>query len=349
MKLIKSLMPPLIGTVFALACVEAVVRYLNKPAPEWKDRPIFYFSAPSRPSMQGPAYNPAKPEGTYRIGVVGDSFTFAPYMQYTDTFAFKLQELLNVSNSGAPAEVINYGVPAYSATHEVSVVEKAINEGADLILLQITLNDPEIKAHTPTGILENIADKFAPLEPPDFVKSICRFWKTPCWVYSRISNSQSHTKYRDYFLDLFENPRSWNPYASATKNMIEKAKAKNIPIVAVVFPLFGLPLDPSYPFYPIHKKVADLLEESRARHIDLSLIYKNIPLERLQVLPGVDRHPNEIAHRMAAEWIYSYLEHENLIPERLVVKDKYRTRLGTTGQEKLQQMPGIETITESLN
>ena len=40
---------------------------------------------------------------------------------------------------------------------------------------------------------------------------------------------------------------------------------------------------------------------------------RGIPDERLQIRPGVDGHPNEIAHRIAAESLYAWLEKEQLV------------------------------------
>jgi hypothetical protein len=61
-------------------------------------------------------------------------------------------------------------------------------------------------------------------------------------------------------------------------------------------------------------------------------MYKGIPLERLQVIPGVDRHPNEIAHRMAAEKIYLWMEDQKLLPEIAIISEKFATRLGIDQQ-----------------
>ena len=94
-------------------------------------------------------------------------------------------------------------------------------------------------------------------------------------------------------------------------------------------------MDDRYPFYEIHKKVDALLTSLGVPHLDLSSSFKGIPLERLQVIPGVDRHPNEIAHRMAAEAIYLWLEKEKAVPDELRILDRYATRLGIENQRRL--------------
>ena len=336
---------PLFGLLLAILAVECLVRLLlsgsSGPGPGWSDRPKFYFASPKVPSMQGLPYELPKPEGRFRVAVVGDSFTFAPFMQFTDTFAFKLEQMLNVQAEGQErvqrAEVVNYGVPAYSTTHEVPIVAKAISDGADLIILQVTLNDPEVKAHRPTGIQENMFDKFAPSTPTGVSALLTKWWKTYGFVRTRLANSASHRFYIDYYNDLFENPKSWEPFSRSMASISKMAKEKNIQLVAVVFPLFGIPMNERYPFYPLHKKVDELLTTLKIPHTDVSVIYKGIPLERLQVIPGVDRHPNEIAHRMAAEEIYTWLEKGNFIPDHLVIREKFATRLGTAHQRRLEE------------
>ena len=339
MNAIKSLLVTLgttiFGIVIALGVVEVGVRTLassGPKGPKWSDRPVFYFRAPGAPTMQNYPYNPQKPAGTYRIAVVGDSFTFAPVMQFTDTFSYKLQQMLQVSGSPRDVEVINYGVPAYSTSHEIDTTKQAIAEGADLIILQITLNDPEIKAHKPTGLTENMSDRFGPLKLNGTTKALARHWQTLRFVLTRLHNSRTHQAYTDYFTGLFMEEKTWKPFTESMGRLVDLAKESKTPIVAVVFPLFGLPMDDKYPFYPIHTKVKDLMSSLEVPNLDVSNIYQGIPLEHLQVIPGVDRHPNEIAHRMAAEQIYLWLEGGKMIPEEFVIKEKFATRLGINRQ-----------------
>jgi hypothetical protein len=326
----------LFGTILALGLLEIIVRVAmpskQSTGPAWSDRPSFYFRSPGAPSMQGYPYNPQKQNGSFRVAVIGDSFTFAPYMQFTDAFPHKLEEMLKVSGAPRTVEVINYGVPAYSTSHEVEVAKKAISEGADLIIVQITLNDPEVKHHKPSGITENMQDKFGALKLTGTLGWLAQHWKTFGFVVTRIHNTKTHRAYIDYFNDLFENPRSWKPFASSMGEIVGLARNAKVPVVSVVFPLFGIPMDDRYPFYALHTKVANLMSSLNTPLLDVSNMYKGIPLEHLQVIPGVDRHPNEIAHRMAAEGIYLWLEEQSLIPQDLIITEKFATRLGVTGQ-----------------
>jgi lysophospholipase L1-like esterase len=346
---------PLLGVILALGVVEIAVRLFlpapNSAGPGWNDRPLFYFRSPAAPSMQDYPYQKPKAAERFRIAAIGDSFTFAPYMQFTDTYVKKLESMLNIKDGVRAAEVINYGVPAYSTSHEVSVTNKAIEEGADIILLQITLNDPEIKRHTPSGIRENMDDRFGALKMTGLLGSVASYWKTLAYVMTRLHNTKTHRAYTNYFTDLFENPRTWNPFVESMRTLVGTARGNKKPIVAVVFPLFGIPMTDSYPFHAIHAKVNTLMQELQVPLLDLSVMYKGIPLERLQVIPGVDRHPNEIAHRMAAEKIYLWLESLNLIPPAHLIPDKFATRLGIDAQRPWEPVaalaPTYSTQTDS--
>jgi hypothetical protein len=339
---------PLLGILLALGVVEIAVRLLllapHNTGPAWNDRPLFYFRSPAAPSMQDYPYKKPKSGEYFRIAAIGDSFTFAPYMQFTDTYVKKLEAMLNVKDGGRMAEVINYGVPAYSTSHEVPVTAKAIQEGADIILLQITLNDPEIKKHTPSGIRENMDDRFGPMKMTGFIGSIAHYWKTLAYVMTRLHNTKTHRAYIEYFTDLFENPRTWTPFVESMRNLVGTARESKKPVVAVVFPLFGIPMTESYPFHGIHAKVGKLMEELGVPLLDLSPMYQGIPLERLQVIPGVDRHPNEIAHRMAAEKIYLWLENLNLIPSDHLISEKFATRLGIDAQRVWEPPPATAQV-----
>ncbi len=320
-----SALTSLVSAFFCLFLVEITLRLIPPNTNTWSDRPVFYFR--NTPTMQGHKYEIPKPADIYRIAVIGDSFSFAPFMQYTDTFSAKLEQMLNL-NTGK-AEVINYGVPAYSTSHEVGTTKRALSEGADFVLLQITLNDAELKAHRPTGIRENMDDPYAPYAPP---KNFLGKLKIYNFVMQRLHNNKTHEAYKKYFLDLYLNPKSYSAFEASMTELVNSVKASQKPIVAVVFPLFGLAMDDKYPFYEIHKKVDDLLTKLNVPHLDLSDIYKGIPLERMQVIPGGDRHPNEIAHRMAAEKIYLWLEENKFLPENLLITEKFATRLGITEQ-----------------
>jgi lysophospholipase L1-like esterase len=321
----------LLGLLFSLLLIEGGYRLVNgmqAVQPSWSDRPSHYLNPRNSKTLQGNSYESQKPAGTYRIAVLGDSFTFAPFMQPDDAFPARLERFLRMSaltkKQEAAVEVINYGVPGYSTSHEVQEARKALAEGADFLLLQITLNDPQRKSYQPTGLTGQ--NEFGPYEPSHKLKPILHHWKSLNYFLERIHNTNTHTRYVDYYYELFEKEASWKGFEGSIQKLAKIAKKQNKPLVAVVFPLFGVPLNDNYPFHPLHKKVQKCLEAAGIPYRDLFSLFEGIPLERLQVIPGADFHPNEIGHRLAAESIYEWFHELDDIPDKFLEAPQFLTR-----------------------
>ncbi len=82
-----------------------------------------------------------KPEGVFRILVLGDSYMEAYTVEFEQSFAYRLQ--LNAKNAGYDVEVINMGVGGYGTLQEYLVFEQFGKQySPDLVLLAFyTMND----------------------------------------------------------------------------------------------------------------------------------------------------------------------------------------------------------------
>lgn len=326
-RFLSMVVPPLFGVLLALISFEVVFRLAHSyfVKPRWSDRPAKFYSADNTTTLQDYYYPHKKLPNEFRIAVLGDSFTFGTSMQFDDTFVKKLERMLNLNSGKRFARVINYGVPGYSTSHEAKLLKAVLKKDSpDLVILQVTLNDPQIKPITPTGLVMK-KNQFA--EVQHFQSgSIFNHWKSLIYVLDRIHNSQTHTAYIKYYFSLFGKKKTFTNFESSIKRIAKRASRHSVKVVAVVFPLFGLPLNDKYPFWPLHQKVHKVLESAGIEYLDLFKIYKGIPISRLQVDPGADFHPNEIGHRMAAEAIYDWLAEGNLIPQELKIKKWYKVR-----------------------
>jgi hypothetical protein len=100
----------------------------------------------------------------------------------------------------------------------------------------------------------------------------------------------------------------WIAGRKALRTMAELCRARRVPFLVLIFPLFGNALDESYPFSAIHAAVARATTEAGARVVDLLPAYRGLKWELLVVDGPNDEHPNEIAHRIAADVLLSALD-----------------------------------------
>ena len=94
--------------------------------------------------LRGPEIPYEKPPGTYRILVVGDSFTFAHQVTEEETFVVRLAEQLREARPEANVETINAGTDGWSTANEYAWLRsEGYKYEPDLVLLMFyTGNDP---------------------------------------------------------------------------------------------------------------------------------------------------------------------------------------------------------------
>lgn len=103
-----------------------------------------------------------KPAGTYRVAVIGDSFTMPSGVPIEDAYHSVLERKLNESSAGH-FEFLNFGVGGYSLQNYLTVlVEKALAYQPDHVLIGLCLandipvvkrKEPKLRARHASGIL----------------------------------------------------------------------------------------------------------------------------------------------------------------------------------------------------
>ncbi|MCH7707054.1 MAG: SGNH/GDSL hydrolase family protein [Myxococcales bacterium] len=72
--------------------------------------------------FRGPDFEVAKPPGTRRAVLLGDSFTFGAGVHFEDTLGAQLQRLLN-ADSRTPVEVLSFAVGGWGTSDEINYLE----------------------------------------------------------------------------------------------------------------------------------------------------------------------------------------------------------------------------------
>jgi lysophospholipase L1-like esterase len=132
------------------------------PAPEQGGNPLAfydYLGASNRLGFRDREHEVAKPEGTYRIAVLGDSVAAGLHVaRFEDTFPPILERILDdrLRAQGQRAEVMSFAVSGYNTQQEVEIFRaKGLEFRPDLVLLTYTLSSRE---HVDGDILKTLLD-----------------------------------------------------------------------------------------------------------------------------------------------------------------------------------------------
>jgi len=242
-----------------------------------------------------------KPPGVLRVVCLGDSFAWGHGVELEDAFPYRLEGILNRRHSQR-YEVVNLALPGMNTVDEASQLEeKGFAYQPDLVLLAYVLNDSE---DPEAAEARRARDWSEPVPPPVLGRSALFRW-----IQRRLwATAESRRRVSGYLSMYREDAPGWVAGQKALRQIGESCWRRGVPWLVVIFPLFGNPLDQSYPFAEIHAKVAQAARAAGAQVLDLWPAFRGLHHEIL-VVDGVDdEHPNEVAQRIAAGQIRPVVE-----------------------------------------
>jgi hypothetical protein len=128
-------------------------------------------------------------------------------------------------------------------------------------------------------------------------------------------NRQIHRRTLQFYLDLYDPKKNADGLAvtwNAVRQMHDAQRAAGKRFLVVVFPMF-IDLERGYPLQAVHDAIVKRLAAMGVEHLDLSPIYRGRASSTLWVHP-VDRHPNDLAHDLAAKEIVERLRRRTSSP-----------------------------------
>jgi len=191
-----------------------------------------------------------------------------------------------------------------------------------MIILGICLNDTE-NWHKPHTISSWRKD-FVPQPPKEPYKTIIRHSRILNWIYMKKENLRTGSGFVKYYRRLYDPKYSgYERFVESIHLMKTKCDTNRTTLIAAVLPLLSCNLDEKkYPFEFAHSRIHNVLESENIPYIDLLKYFRGTQPDRLQVIPGVDPHPDELAHQIIAEGMVNYLLEKGLIDS------KYKPALG---------------------
>lgn len=243
-----------------------------------------------------------KPPGVKRVMVLGDSFTEGQGVKEPDTCSRVLERLLNEAEPGK-WEVRNCARRGTDFPALYEAFERILPYEPDLVIYALVLNDADQSEafHARQSYVDDwIVDRGrqedeAEAEPGLFRSRVFDFVQDRLQAY-RIGRETTR-----WYLDMWGegNRDGWERTQAYLREMNRQAGQRGARLLVAPWPLF-VALEGAYPFTPAHETIARFCLEAGIAHHDLLPVFRGRPSASFWVHP-VDRHPNETAHRLAAE------------------------------------------------
>ncbi len=252
--------------------------------------------------------------GTYRVLVVGDSFTWGDGVHPEDVYPSRLERRLNERESELEFEVVNWSHTGWNTAQAFSSVKGSIGWlEPDLLILGFVLNDAEPFRPAEHEAMRTELGRHSPRNALSvLLHGRSRVYRL---FWERLENTRQRRAFTAYYHSLYEGP-GWAECQAALKKFKNRSQQNGVPLLLVVFPIFDSQLDASYPYVDLHRKVRRAAKEIGIPSLDLLRAYRGIDARRLAVTPFTDPHPNELAHRVAADRLVRYLIKQGLAPIR---------------------------------
>jgi len=256
----------------------------------------FLMGADVRINSQGlrdQEYTLAKPPGTYRIMMLGDSTTFGWGVTADATVAKILERELNGAQRQRRFEVLNAGVGNYDTVQEVTYyLQRGRAFHPDLVVLEYFINDAEP----------------VPRETKSFLRDRSYF---AAFVASRSDGIMrwfgARPDWRQYYASLYEPDRpGWIAAQAALGDLSRTTMADGTTAVVALLPELHQ-IEPDYPFAREHAAVRAAAAAHGLPAVELiDALRGHGPESTLWVTPA-DTHPNRKANELIAGRLMTWI------------------------------------------
>jgi len=235
---------------------------------------------------------------------LGDSFMLGQGVRYEDTYIRRLEKLL--AKEGETKWIKNTAVAGYDIEHICMAYDLFSAESHyPLVIYGFVLNDFGMP-----GKENIIGSDLIDLNNGGYQYNPWRtHYASVNFVFNCIERIRLDRTTRKSYLEAFKGEDADDKF-ELLRTMNRKIELKGSRLAIVLFPLLHEFHD--YPFQEIHDKVCDFCRKNDILLLDLLPAFSEHTAESLWVHP-TDYHPNEIAHRIAAEEIHAFLKRRGLL------------------------------------
>ena len=232
---------------------------------------------------------------------LGDSFTFGQGVRYEDIYLTRLGKLLKdqyyIQNRGVCGADIETIYCIFTQTYTLQKYE--------FVIYGFVLNDFGLPGEIFKG--NNLID-FNISNINNINEKIYDVWRVRSRLYNfimhRLELKEISQKTVQTYRHAFDNGHETTIKLNLIKQMHNMTAEQGGQFILIIFPLLW-ELD-DYPFVPIHQLLKDFCNQNQIKVLDLLPFFQKRKTQALWAAPS-DHHPNEIAHKIAAQAILKYM------------------------------------------
>nr|MBX2822911.1 SGNH/GDSL hydrolase family protein [Rhodothermaceae bacterium] len=250
----------------------------------------------NRWGMRDQDYALTKPEGTYRVAVLGASYVMGAGVENNETFESIIEERLNekVDTSNVTQyELLNFSVGGYGLIQQVTVSHEQVFDFEPDAILYIA--QPGEVRRTIERFLPAIMNNHTIRSPE--LKAILE--------KSGITDGMKRAEARDRLYQLDEELVQWG-----YKQIADLATEHNAETFIAYLPNTARQFEDGEIGY-----LNDLVHSMGYKTVSLEGVYDSHSLESLQIAPW-DLHPNPMGHKLIADKLFEKLFHTGAISDR---------------------------------
>jgi lysophospholipase L1-like esterase len=243
-----------------------------------------------------------RPPGVRRVVIVGDSFTEGQGVKEADTCPRVLEKLLN--EGGGRWEVRNCGRRGSDFPQLNDVFDDALKYSPDVVVYAMVLNDadrtPEFQARQ-SYVNDWILDRGMLVEGKPAPELRLLDSRVKALVADRLDSWRTSRATARWYHDMYGEPNrgGWERTQGYIRDMNRRTLAQGGRFLVASWPLM-VHLEGDDPFADVSQTVARFCLAAGIPRHDLRVAFGGRRTDSLWVHP-VDMHPNELAHRLAAE------------------------------------------------
>lgn len=288
----------------SLASAETRARYAAERVKglesTWRDHPYVVEYRFNSLGFRGGEF-PSRSEtpGRNRVAVVGDSFTEGLGVREADTLVRVLERELDRGEPGRWS-LMNLGVRGADFPRLMRLFEQAYELDPDVFVYAMVLNDPDVSpayaARWPEfndGVL--IVNPSSPR---------LGFWDSRLvrFVVDRATARRASAECVRWYKARYDvlNRAGWEQTKARLRRVARTCRSLKIRFAVVLWPLL-VDLEGDYPFAEIHAKIQSFCASEGIPFHDLWPVLRSHRTATLWVHAADDHHPNEVAHRLAAD------------------------------------------------